>query len=122
MHGRPFSNNPWMPCLLAAVCLVENVCSTPKLVKNTNLRLVDFSGIFATLRVSLLSCHTYAQNSIESLCIINIRVNSLWSKFTLFARQIVCMMHLTLVNDTRSILPDIYPDLNINQVIYLNKY
>ena len=26
-------------------------------------------------------------------------------------------MHLALVNDTRSILPDIYPDLNINQVI-----
>ena len=30
------------------------------------------------------------------------------------------MMHLTLVNDTKSIFRDIYPDLNINQVIGLS--
>ena len=119
VHGKPLSKNPWMPCLLAAVWLVRNVCSTPRLVKNTNLWLVDFSGIFATKsrhvnfqekagipaflvkihafsflfmmfwafltrfpaffvkshshvckRVSSLSRHTYAQNSIESLCIL----------------------------------------------------
>ena len=40
VHGKPFSNNPWMPCLLAAVWLVGIVCKTPKLVKNTKLWLV----------------------------------------------------------------------------------
>ena len=58
MHGRPLFNNSWMPCLLAAVWLVENVCSTPKLVKNINLWLILFSGIFSTLKVSSLSSHT----------------------------------------------------------------
>ena len=57
VHGKPLSNNPWMPYLLATAWLVEHVYSTPKLVKNTNLWLVNFPGIFTT-EVSSLCCHT----------------------------------------------------------------